>query len=282
MLPRRAGAGQRVAQGHRWRRSRSVADHRPAGVTYKGLLSHVGLRQLSVRCQTHRLSCQLACLRRRLLQPEPHVHLAVHRRRGREVPSGVIALACAPVQLDEIEVAAGDDRAHPSSPASAMACSSEVHPGATGRCGAQDEYRCPPPASRVSVADGSEPPVPVRSQQPPRGWPTARTPCVRLAGSSGGPSPTPHSGRRGGPDVRRARSGVRSSTGRSRASCWRRWTASSRARRPSASGAGPRGTCPARGHVPGLRGRGPFPARATAPSAVAIPHRAGAVARDPG
>src|SRR2546422_6872104 len=44
-------------------------------------------------------------LRLRLLQPEVHVHLAVHRRRGGEVLLGRYTLACAPVQFAEAEVA---------------------------------------------------------------------------------------------------------------------------------------------------------------------------------
>src|SRR5207237_6929097 len=51
-------------------------------------------------------------LRLRLLQPEPHVHLAVHRRRSREVLLGVLQLAHAPVELAEPEVAVGDEGAH--------------------------------------------------------------------------------------------------------------------------------------------------------------------------
>src|SRR5262245_35342643 len=39
--------------------------------------------------------------RLRLLQPEAHVHLAVHRRRGGEVLLRLVALACAPVQLSD-------------------------------------------------------------------------------------------------------------------------------------------------------------------------------------
>ena len=52
-------------------------------------------------------------LRLGLLQPEPHVHLAVHRRRGGEVLLRLLALARAPVELAEAEVAVGDEGAHP-------------------------------------------------------------------------------------------------------------------------------------------------------------------------
>src|SRR6266566_526280 len=53
-----------------------------------------------------------ASVRLRLLQPEPHVYLAVHRRRGGEVLLRLLSLACAPVELAEAEVAVGDERAH--------------------------------------------------------------------------------------------------------------------------------------------------------------------------
>src|SRR5205823_3197956 len=46
-----------------------------------------------------------------LLQPEGHLHLAVHRRRGDEVLAAVVLLAGAPVQLSEAKVAVGDDGA---------------------------------------------------------------------------------------------------------------------------------------------------------------------------
>src|SRR5213593_4393937 len=47
-----------------------------------------------------------------MLQPEPHVHLAVHRRRSGDVLLRLLALARAPVELAEAEVAVGDERAH--------------------------------------------------------------------------------------------------------------------------------------------------------------------------
>ena len=51
--------------------------------------------------------------RPRLLQPEPHLHLAEHRRRGGEVLLGLLSLAGAPGELAEAEVAVGDEGAHP-------------------------------------------------------------------------------------------------------------------------------------------------------------------------
>jgi len=46
----------------------------------------------------------------RLIQPEPHPHLAIRRRRDREML--LRALARAPVELAEAEVAVGNERAH--------------------------------------------------------------------------------------------------------------------------------------------------------------------------
>src|SRR5215472_10565655 len=62
-------------------------------------------------------SSQLASARRvylclRLLQPKPHIHLAVQRRRGGQVPLRPLALARALVELAEAEMAVGDERAH--------------------------------------------------------------------------------------------------------------------------------------------------------------------------
>src|SRR4030095_3381131 len=62
------------------------------------------------------LLAQLPLLRFRLLQPKPHVHLAVHRRRGGKVLLRLLALARAPVELAEAEVAVGDERAHAARP----------------------------------------------------------------------------------------------------------------------------------------------------------------------
>src|SRR4029434_3108481 len=57
-------------------------------------------------------STQLLQFRLRLLQPVRHPHFAVHRRRGGEVVARVLALADAPGELAEAEVAVGDERAH--------------------------------------------------------------------------------------------------------------------------------------------------------------------------
>src|SRR6266849_2627807 len=47
------------------------------------------------------------------VEPEPHVHLAVHRRRDGEVLARVIPLVRSPVEFAKAEVAVGDERAHP-------------------------------------------------------------------------------------------------------------------------------------------------------------------------
>ena len=57
-------------------------------------------------------SCRASELRLCLLQPEPHAHLAVHRRGGSEARLGLRAIAGAPVELPEAEVAVGHERAH--------------------------------------------------------------------------------------------------------------------------------------------------------------------------
>jgi hypothetical protein len=56
-----------------------------------------------------------------LLQIEPHIHLAVHRRGGGEVFLGFLPLARAPVELAEAEVAVAMSGRMPSAPASAGA-----------------------------------------------------------------------------------------------------------------------------------------------------------------
>src|SRR5262245_61805204 len=51
------------------------------------------------------LSGHVLSFRLRLLQPVRHPHLAVHRRRGGEVFLRLLALARAPIELAEAEVA---------------------------------------------------------------------------------------------------------------------------------------------------------------------------------
>src|SRR5215469_2650964 len=48
----------------------------------------------------------------RLREPEAHIHLAVHRRRGGEVLARLLALARASAELAKAEMAVGDERAH--------------------------------------------------------------------------------------------------------------------------------------------------------------------------
>src|SRR3990170_3138461 len=59
-----------------------------------------------------RQSCQLVQTSLRLLQPEPHVHLAVHRRRRAEMLLRLLALVRVRVELAEAEVTVGDEGAH--------------------------------------------------------------------------------------------------------------------------------------------------------------------------
>jgi hypothetical protein len=55
------------------------------------------------------LLLQFPRLRLRLLQPVRHPHLAVHRRRGGEMLLCLLALAGAPVEFAETEVAVGGE-----------------------------------------------------------------------------------------------------------------------------------------------------------------------------
>jgi len=52
---------------------------------------------------------QLARLRFRLLQPEVHVHFAVHRRGSGEMFAGLLPTAGALIQLAKAEVTVGGD-----------------------------------------------------------------------------------------------------------------------------------------------------------------------------
>src|SRR5713101_4356591 len=60
----------------------------------------------------HRVSRQLPQLRLRLVRPEAHVHLAVHRRGRRQMLSSLVPLAGLPQELAEVKVAVGDERTH--------------------------------------------------------------------------------------------------------------------------------------------------------------------------
>src|SRR5438093_5116032 len=57
-------------------------------------------------------SCQFPHLRLRLLQPELHVHLAVHRGRRGQVLLSLLLSIGSPGELAEAEMAMGDERAH--------------------------------------------------------------------------------------------------------------------------------------------------------------------------
>src|SRR5262245_33970713 len=66
----------------------------------------------SPRGNADKPSTQLSHFRLRLLQPIGHPHLAVHRRRRGEMLLRLLALAGAPGELAEAEVAVGDEWAH--------------------------------------------------------------------------------------------------------------------------------------------------------------------------
>src|SRR6185295_5485575 len=72
----------------------------------------VTTRMVRPTARARRFSCQLPQLGVGLLQPEPHVHLAVHPRCGGELLSGLLALVRVRVELAEAEVAVGDEGTH--------------------------------------------------------------------------------------------------------------------------------------------------------------------------
>jgi len=82
----------------------------PEGCSRKFLKSRPGRRRRPARMLFE--AVDLPHLRLGLLQPEPHVHLAVLRHRRVEVFSRRRALARAPVELAETEAAVGDKGAH--------------------------------------------------------------------------------------------------------------------------------------------------------------------------
>src|SRR5262249_21256727 len=71
-----------------------------------------GLRRDCPAGSADNASAEPLQLRFCLLQIEPHVHLAVHRRRLGEMLPCLLTLARAPVELAEAEVAVGDEGAH--------------------------------------------------------------------------------------------------------------------------------------------------------------------------
>src|SRR6266508_5313513 len=102
-------------------------------------------------------SPQLPRLRLRLLQPEPHVHLAVHRRRADEVLPRLLARTRAPAELAEAEVAVGDERAHAAWLGESQrrpTLSAEPTPGAIGGSTTGTLHRSPSPprTARLSTA----------------------------------------------------------------------------------------------------------------------------------
>src|SRR5215813_8614657 len=57
-------------------------------------------------------SGQLAGFLLRFFQPEPHVHLAVHRHAGREMLMRLLTLCSAQIELGKADVAVGGERTH--------------------------------------------------------------------------------------------------------------------------------------------------------------------------
>src|SRR5215470_15580404 len=57
-------------------------------------------------------SARRAYLRLRLLQVEPHIHLAEHRRRGSEVLASLVLLACTSMELAETQLTVGEEWPH--------------------------------------------------------------------------------------------------------------------------------------------------------------------------
>src|SRR5262249_21609637 len=57
------------------------------------------------------------------LQPKPHIHVAVHRRRRSEMLPRSPVLAPAPMKLAETKMTVGDQRAHPELSGNAEGCS---------------------------------------------------------------------------------------------------------------------------------------------------------------
>src|SRR5712692_8290558 len=62
--------------------------------------------------EAQRLSGQLSDLGLRPIQPEAHVHLAVHRCRRRQMLSGLPMPVGLQEELAQVEVAMGDERTH--------------------------------------------------------------------------------------------------------------------------------------------------------------------------
>src|ERR671919_3215746 len=91
--------GRRGGNSGRRRRSRSCCEPWGASCEQRGPII---AQALSQRLQ----------LRFRRLQPEPHAHLAIHRRGSREVLVRLLAPAAVVVELAEAEVAVSDERAH--------------------------------------------------------------------------------------------------------------------------------------------------------------------------
>src|SRR5262245_43366080 len=108
-LPRRANASRDASTSFNQANQGSTKNLKSVRRTVNG---GVWIRRHRVARMCGRLSSKLLHLCPSLLQPVRHAHLAVHRRRGSEMLLRLRALARAPVELAEAEVAVGDEGAH--------------------------------------------------------------------------------------------------------------------------------------------------------------------------
>src|SRR5882762_1298090 len=82
-------------------------------MTGESALRRPGPGWVEARCnEEQRLSRQFLHFRFRLLEPERHVHLAVHCRRGSQVLLGLLRLAHTSTEAAEATVAVSDERSH--------------------------------------------------------------------------------------------------------------------------------------------------------------------------
>ena len=107
-VPRAQGGSGlvRLTRVERRRSASSRGSHTVYGMRQTGRAERPGIRAVAQHVTVQRDRWN------ELREPEAHVHLPVHRRRGGEVLVRLLALARAPVELGEAEVAVGDERAH--------------------------------------------------------------------------------------------------------------------------------------------------------------------------
>src|SRR5262249_50378760 len=90
-------------------------------------------------------SHQFFQFRSRLLQPVRHAHRAIHRRRCGEMLLRLLALARAPVERAEAEVAVGGERVQPESGTRGHSLESHLPLSLTSSKGAEKMYRATRP-----------------------------------------------------------------------------------------------------------------------------------------